>query len=169
MRFHATALGKNEEEIVALHLDRDKHYLKLISNNLTAIEGVEEGLKLLHGKVQMAIVTSSLPEHFQVIHQQTQLTRYFEHILTRDFYQFAKPHPEPYLTAAKYLGVNPHECIVVEDTERGFRSAQAAGMECVVIPNRLLKDGDYSGAAAIVANAKAAAEFIYQHRISTQR
>ena len=42
-----------------------------------------------------------------------------------------KPHPEPYLTAAEKLGVQPEHCLVFEDSETGFVSARAAGMTSV--------------------------------------
>lgn len=45
-----------------------------------------------------------------------------------------KPHPEPYLTAARNLGVNPEFCVALEDSESGARSAQAAGMKVIVLP-----------------------------------
>jgi mannitol-1-/sugar-/sorbitol-6-phosphatase len=42
-----------------------------------------------------------------------------------------KPHPEPYLRAAKLLGVKPQECLVIEDAPAGIRSAHAGGMKVV--------------------------------------
>jgi sugar-phosphatase len=44
-----------------------------------------------------------------------------------------KPHPEPYLTGARLLGVDPNECVVVEDAPAGIRSAHAAGMKAIGI------------------------------------
>ena len=46
----------------------------------------------------------------------------------------AKPHPEPYDTAARRLGLDPRRCVVLEDSEAGARSAAAAGCPCVVVP-----------------------------------
>lgn len=42
-----------------------------------------------------------------------------------------KPDPEPYLLAARTLGIDPSRCLVVEDAPAGVRSARAAG--CTVI------------------------------------
>lgn len=42
-----------------------------------------------------------------------------------------KPHPEPFLIAAKRLGVEPHACLVFEDADLGIQSAEAAGMAAV--------------------------------------
>jgi len=42
-----------------------------------------------------------------------------------------KPHPEPYLKGAELLGVNPAECLVIEDAPAGIRAAHAAGMKVI--------------------------------------
>lgn len=46
-----------------------------------------------------------------------------------------KPHPEPYLTAARRLDVEPSACVVFEDAPAGVASAEAAGCVCVVVPD----------------------------------
>jgi HAD superfamily hydrolase (TIGR01509 family) len=48
-------------------------------------------------------------------------------------YTKSKPDPEPFLTAAKRLGVAPADCLVFEDTEMGIQAATAAGMASVKI------------------------------------
>jgi sugar-phosphatase len=44
-----------------------------------------------------------------------------------------KPHPEPYLKGAELLGVNPRECLVIEDAPAGIRSAHAGGMKGIAL------------------------------------
>ncbi|MBB1252191.1 HAD family hydrolase [Streptomyces alkaliterrae] len=46
-----------------------------------------------------------------------------------------KPHPEPYLTAARHLGAEPARCAVVEDTATGVTSAETAGCRVVAVPS----------------------------------
>jgi beta-phosphoglucomutase-like phosphatase (HAD superfamily) len=46
-----------------------------------------------------------------------------------------KPAPDVYLEAARRLGVDPHTCAAVEDSHNGIRSAKAAGMRVIAIPN----------------------------------
>ncbi|RCV52429.1 HAD family hydrolase [Marinitenerispora sediminis] len=48
-----------------------------------------------------------------------------------------KPHPEPYLTAARLLGVDPARCVALEDSPAGVASAQAAGCVTVAVPHLL--------------------------------
>lgn len=58
----------------------------------------------------------------------------FAFSLAGDEVVHGKPHPEPYLTAATRLGVDPRRCVVIEDTLTGVASAEAAGCTCVVAP-----------------------------------
>jgi sugar-phosphatase len=44
-----------------------------------------------------------------------------------------KPDPEPYLKAAQLLGVDPRECLVIEDAPAGIRAARAAGMKVIAL------------------------------------
>ena len=46
-----------------------------------------------------------------------------------------KPHPEPYLKAAAQLGVDPGDCVVVEDAPAGIEAARAAGMYVIAVAN----------------------------------
>jgi HAD superfamily hydrolase (TIGR01509 family) len=47
----------------------------------------------------------------------------------------AKPHPEPYLSAAERLGVDPRRCVVFEDSLTGVLAAEAAGCLAVAVPD----------------------------------
>lgn len=61
----------------------------------------------------------------------------FEVVVTGDVVSRGKPHPEPYLTAAALLGVDPAVTIAVEDSNTGARSAETAGCTVVVVPNHV--------------------------------
>ena len=61
----------------------------------------------------------------------------FTAVVTGDGVTVGKPHPEPYLTAAALLGVDPAECIAIEDSNTGAKSAVAAGCTVLVVPNHV--------------------------------
>lgn len=61
----------------------------------------------------------------------------FTAIVTGDSVSHGKPHPEPYLKAARDLGVDPHDCLAIEDSNTGARSAEAAGCTVLVVPNHV--------------------------------
>ncbi|MGQ2969288.1 MAG: HAD family hydrolase [Allorhizobium sp.] len=52
-------------------------------------------------------------------------------------YARGKPAPDPYLMAAERLGVAPQDCLALEDSHNGIRSAHAAGMMAVMVPDLL--------------------------------
>lgn len=52
-----------------------------------------------------------------------------------DEVEHTKPHPEPYLTAARLLGADPRRCVALEDSPNGTDSATAAGCHVVVVPS----------------------------------
>ena len=61
----------------------------------------------------------------------------FAHVVTGDAVLHGKPHPEPYLKAARALGVQPADCLAIEDSNTGARSAEAAGCTVLVVPNHV--------------------------------
>jgi HAD superfamily hydrolase (TIGR01509 family) len=146
--------GTGEEEIQRLRGERDTDYLRLLQAGALVIDGVEETLHALHGKLRMGVVTSSQKQHFDVAHRASGLARYFDFVLTREDYERTKPDPEPYLKALERTGARPDECIVIEDTERGLQAARAAGLRCIVIPNGMIRSGDFSAAHAVLPSVR---------------
>jgi HAD superfamily hydrolase (TIGR01509 family) len=146
--------GGDENQIARLRAERDADYLRLLQVGRPLIEGVEETLRALHGRFRMGVVTSARRVHFDAVHRATGVERFFEFVLTREDYERTKPDPEPYLKALRQTGLPADQCIVIEDTERGLLSAQAAGMRCIVIPSTLAPAGDFSTAHAIVASVR---------------
>ncbi len=61
----------------------------------------------------------------------------FASVVTGDRVELGKPHPEPYLTAAAELGVAPEECVAIEDSNTGAKSAVAAGCTVVCVPHHV--------------------------------
>ncbi|MCW2767284.1 MAG: Phosphorylated carbohydrates phosphatase [Nocardioides sp.] len=61
----------------------------------------------------------------------------FRAIVTGDEVTLGKPHPEPYLTAAALLGVDPTHCLAIEDSNTGATSADRAGCQVLVVPNHV--------------------------------
>ena len=61
----------------------------------------------------------------------------FSVVATGEQVEQGKPHPEPYLTAAAALGVPPEECVAIEDSNTGAKSAEAAGCLVLVVENHV--------------------------------
>ncbi|MDG2051328.1 MAG: HAD family phosphatase [Myxococcota bacterium] len=144
--------GFEEVEIDRLRDRRDAAYHARVSSGVPLMKGARETLEALHGKIPMAIVTSSHPEDLYAIHRAHALEVFFDAVVASGDYVRHKPHPDPYLEGAARLGVDPQSCVAVEDTQRGMRAALAAGMECWVIPHALSEDSDFTGAHRILDN-----------------
>lgn len=65
---------------------------------------------------------------------------YFDLVITSDDVTETKPHPEPYLAAAKYFGFDVLECLAFEDSNTGITSSLGAGIPTIAIPDRVLLD-----------------------------
>jgi HAD superfamily hydrolase (TIGR01509 family) len=152
----AEARGSSPDAIAALRAERDAAFAALLrSAPSLAIDGIVETLQALHGRTRMAIVTTAPREHFELAHRRTGMRRFFEVVVAREDYEQSKPHPEPYLTALRRLGLRPDRCVAIEDSERGLTAATRAGLRCIIIPNDFTRGCDFSGAAAVLADSRA--------------
>jgi HAD superfamily hydrolase (TIGR01509 family) len=145
--------GVSPSKVESLREARNARYAQLLRQGNSAINGAQETLANLHGTFTMGIVTSSNREHFDVIHQATGFLKYFDFAITGGDYTHYKPHPEPYLLGVERTGVSKGECIVIEDSARGLAAARAAGLRCLVIPNPLTAESDFSDAYMVLNDA----------------
>jgi HAD superfamily hydrolase (TIGR01509 family) len=87
--------------------------------------GVPAALVTMSYRSMAEAVVDALPEHM------------FDALVVGDEVDNGKPHPEPYLTAARLLGVDPACCVALEDSATGAASAQAAGCHVVAVPHEV--------------------------------
>lgn len=146
--------GVSPAEIEALRQRRNQLYAEYLSAETRLIEGVEDVLAELHGKYTMGIVTSSLREHFDIIHQSSGLLKYFDFVVASGDYTMYKPHPEPYLVALDRAGCRAEESIAIEDSLRGLLAATGAGIRCYVVPQRLTSGSDFSSAYKVLRHVR---------------
>jgi HAD superfamily hydrolase (TIGR01509 family) len=156
----AAERGWAEQQIAELKRERDALYSEMLRRQTDVLPGVPETLRSLQGRMRMAVVTSSQRQHFDVMHADLGLTRYFEFVLTREDYGEAKPSPESYLLALHRLGMKAESCVAVEDSERGLAAARAAGLRCLVIPNDVTRNSSFHGATRILSGAAAVLDML---------
>jgi HAD superfamily hydrolase (TIGR01509 family) len=96
--------------------------------------GAAEWLRFVAGRgIPLGLATSSGPWYLR--ERLGDLLDLFGAVVTRVDVARGKPHPDLYLEAAARLGVAPVDCLAVEDSPAGARSALAAGMPVVVVPD----------------------------------
>jgi len=130
----------------------EEYYKQL--ENLEIIKPAVNLINDLHAKgVTLALTTSSSMKSTKIVLDKTGLNNIFKEIVTTDDCPNRKPNPEPYLVTAKKLGVEPAECVVIEDSGVGLEAAKAAGMKCIAIPNEYTRDHDFSQADLVFKSA----------------
>ena len=135
-----------------LRAKRNKIYSNFLKTEDIFIKDASKVLKLLFKKYKMGIVTSSRRDHFNIIHKRSNLLKYFQFIVANDEFSNSKPHPEPYLIGLNKSGFNVKECLAIEDSERGMRSAKNAKLDCWVIPTKLTEKSDFNDADKVINN-----------------
>ena len=98
--------------------------------------GAIELIRLLkeHG-VKLAIASSAPLENIQLVLSGLGIDDCFDTIVWGREVTEGKPSPQVFLLAARKLGVQPQECVVVEDAVAGVAAAKKAGMKCVAVTN----------------------------------
>ena len=105
----------------------------------------------------LAIASSSNAELIEAVLAAASLESVVQVAVSSEEVGRGKPAPDVYLEAARRLGVRPSRCVAVEDSEPGIRSARAAGMRVVAIPNQ-----HFPPSAAALALADVVLESIEQ-------
>src|SRR5215510_13607869 len=82
-----------------------------------------------------AIATSSRHQDVQRNLAAHDLQERFHAVVAHGDYALGKPNPDPYLKAAERLGKSPETCLALEDSFNGVRSASAAGMMTIMVPD----------------------------------
>lgn len=147
----AQEAGIAEQTIDAARQRRNDYYQSHLITEDIEIDGVTEVLDTLSQDYAMAIVTTARKEDFQLIHQDRRISQYMDFVLAKGDYPRAKPKPDPYLEAMRRFSARPDECLVIEDSERGLRSAIAAGVACVMVHHDFTAHQSMAGAAGKLA------------------
>lgn len=82
---------------------------------------------------RLAVASNSMRHTVEVMMERAALTRYLDAMFSNQDVTRGKPDPEIYLKAIAHLGLQPQECLVVEDNENGIRAAQASGAHLLVV------------------------------------
>ncbi|WNI25696.1 HAD family phosphatase [Streptomyces sp. ITFR-16] len=128
----ATGADITLDELTVLLNDR---FEKCIGQGVSLMPGAARLLEELgRHRIPTALVSAS---HRRIIDRVLESvgSHHFALTVAGDEVTRTKPHPEPYLTAAKGFGADPRLCAVVEDTATGVAAAEAAGCRVVAVPS----------------------------------
>jgi sugar-phosphatase len=110
--------------------------IELIHSDGKALEGVYQSLEIFQELGFKMAVASSSP--FRLIHEVLKaisLQDKFEVVHSAELESYGKPHPQVFLTTAQKLGIEPGNCVVLEDSFHGIIAGKAAKMKVIGVPD----------------------------------
>lgn len=142
-----TGMGENrflggvaEKYAIPFDLEKDKArayaiYERITRGKLEPLKGVREFIEKCRKKhLKLAVATSADEVKMRINLRETGLKEeLFDTLVNGLEVEHKKPHPEIYLLAAIRLGLDPSDCLVVEDAISGMKAAKAAGCKCLAI------------------------------------
>lgn len=120
---------------------RETFYEIIGAEGLAMKPGVREVLDYASTSgMKIALATSSRREYAVKLLTDAGIYDYFDGMVCGDMVTHAKPDPEIYEKACMLIGVEPSEAVALEDAPSGIRSATAAGMRVIMIPDLVQPD-----------------------------
>ncbi len=140
-----------EETVEDIINERISILTSIYEEELELIPALVPLLERLAGEGYRLAVASSSP--LRVVNFVLDMFSLHEHFLTvvsGDSVGNGKPDPDIYIHTAETLGVKPAECVAIEDSINGLRSAKGAGMYCIAIPDKRLTPDQFKSADVIL-------------------
>jgi HAD superfamily hydrolase (TIGR01509 family) len=114
------------------------------------IPGALEAVRRIGAEFTLGLASSSNRELIDAVLAAGGITGLFAATVSSEEVARGKPAPDVYLEAARRLGAEPAACVAIEDSHSGIRSAKAAGMTCIAIPNAHFPPGEAAAEADIL-------------------
>jgi HAD superfamily hydrolase (TIGR01509 family) len=132
-------LEEQPEELNRLVVERMKERYR---EALPLVDGAVEAVRRIGARWPLGLASSSNRPLIDLALEEMDVADLFRATVSSEEVERGKPAPDVYLEAARRLGVPPERVVAIEDSEAGIRSAKAAGMRVVAIPNRHFPPGD---------------------------
>ena len=139
------AMSQDQISSAVVELMVDKY-----RDQLPSIPGADGAVRRLSARWALGLASASNREIIDLVMELAGWGALFEVTVSAEEVGRGKPAPDVYLEAVRRLGRRPHRCVAVEDSSAGIRSAGAAGLAVVAIPNRTYPPGPSSLALADV-------------------
>ncbi|MCP8615681.1 HAD family hydrolase [Salirhabdus salicampi] len=111
-----------------------------------ARDGVEDYLKTAKDLgLKIGLASSSNRKWVTSFLEHLGFIKYFDVIQTSDDVEMVKPDPALYRNVIKAFGIKPSEAIAFEDSANGLKAAIGAGLNCVIVPNKVTKNLEFEG------------------------
>lgn len=124
--------GPDQQEVTERIIARA---LTLVEETRPLLPGVEQALRLCRDQGLKIALASASPLHMlERVLEMFNLRHYFDQLASAEHLPYSKPHPQVYLDAAAQLGIDPLNCVALEDSFNGMVASKAARMRAIVVP-----------------------------------
>jgi HAD superfamily hydrolase (TIGR01509 family) len=123
------------DEPAEINAEVVRRMLAAYRDHLPLIDGAVDAVRRLADAFPLGVASSSNRELIDAVLDVAGLAPFFRATVSSEEVAHGKPAPDVYLEAARRLGVDAARCAAVEDSHGGIRSAKAAGMRVLAIPN----------------------------------
>jgi len=107
---------------------KEKHFFSIINSRVSLFDGLSESLELLSSRYPLSVATTNVRINAESLLKNSGIAYLFQGLVCYDDVEQHKPHPEPYLKASALLGMDPRNCIALDDSPAGCTSALSAGL-----------------------------------------
>lgn len=130
-------LGREPDPSVLERAREDHHTTRQSTPILPGVEAVITAAR--EAGLPLGIASSSPSQWVDAHLERLEIRHHFDAVRTRDHVDHGKPAPDLFLAASAALDVDPTTAVAIEDSKHGCAAAKAAGMTCVVVPNRITR------------------------------
>ena len=124
---------------------------KILDEGVDVMPGARELLVYLkENAYKTAVASSSARERSIRLLEQHDLVKYFDDFVFGPEVTRGKPNPDIFLKAVEKLGIEPENCLVLEDSQAGIQAAYSAGMQVICIPDLKYPTEEYVEKATAV-------------------
>jgi beta-phosphoglucomutase family hydrolase len=128
--------GIAPHEIESISCEKELNFRGMIGDRIQSLPGVIELITSLNKSgFPMALASSAPIENIELVISSLGINDYFQSIICDNDVAEGKPSPQVFLLAAERLGVEPGDCVVIEDAVTGVAAAKRAGMFCLAVAN----------------------------------
>ena len=136
-------LGATVDELIKMSVDSMRDVF--MTSDIKPINGIPDLLLYIkNAGLHIGVASSTSHELIEIILRRLDVLRFIEKIVSGEDVKEGKPAPDVYLKAAEVFGVWPAECVAIEDSVMGMRSAKAAGFTCIAYRNSYTQDYSYA-------------------------
>ncbi len=123
----------SEEDVRGLIAAKSAIYQTLVTADGVLFAGATQCVETMAAAFPLGIASGALRHEIEAILRAGGLDRHFRFIVASGDTPTGKPAPDPYVRAAALHGLEPSQCVAIEDSRWGIESARGAGMRCVGI------------------------------------